>query len=110
MKLDPQFHPDQPEAKLRYFEKELTKRVQYKEKGRSLKHTKTWNFDDINIQDTHTNSDDKFTVLFCEYGQVTINDVLSLNDSDILICTQLGKDYVIKNMYFESGSKIHAFI
>ena len=110
MKLDPQFHPDQSEAKLRYFEEELTKRVQYKEKGRSLKHTETWNFDDINIQATHTNSDDKFTVLFCEHGQVTINDVLSLNESDMLICKHLSKDYVIKNMYFESGSKIHAFI
>ena len=110
MKLDPEFYPDQPEAKLRYLEKELSARVQYKEKGRSLKHTQTWEFNDINIQATHTNSDDKFTVLFCEYGQVTINDVLSLNTSDILICKQLSKDYVIKNMYFESGSKIYAFI
>ena len=40
----------------------------------------------------------------------TSGTTASLNDSDILICTQLGKDYVIKNMYFESGSKIHAFI
>ncbi len=110
MKLDPQFYPDQSEARLRYLEEELTKRVQYKEKGRSLKHTETWNFDDINIQATHTNSEDKFTVLFCEDGQVTINDVISLNQSDILICKQLGKNYVIKNMYFESGSIIHAFI
>ena len=110
MKLDSEFYPDQPEAKLRYLEKELTKRIQYKEKGRSLKLTQIWEFDDINIQATHTNSDDKFTVLFCEYGQVTINDVLSLNTSDILICKQLSKDYVIKNMYFESGSKIYAFI
>ena len=110
MKLDRKMYPDHPETKMRYIEEELTKRVQYKEKGRSLKHTETWTFDDINIQATHTNLEDKFTVLFCEYGQVTINDVLSLGDSDILICTQLGKDYVIKNMYFESGSKIHAFI
>ena len=110
MKLDPQLYPDQSEARLRYLEEELTKRVQYKEKGRVLKHLKTWTFDDINIQDTYTNSDDKFSVLFCEYGQATVNDILSLNDSDMLICKQLGKDYVIKNMYFESGSKIHAFI
>ena len=110
MKLDRKMYPDHPETKMWYIEEELTKRVQYKEKGRSLKHTKTWDFDDINIQETYTNLDDKFTVLFCENGQVTINYVLSLNDSDILICTQLGKDYVIKNMYFESGSKIHAFI
>lgn len=110
MKLDSQFYPDQPEAKLRYLEEELTKRIQYKEKGRSLKHTQTWEFNDINIQATYTNSDDKFSVLFCEYGQVTINDVLSLNESNILLCKQLGKDYVIKNMYFESGSKIYAFV
>ena len=81
MKLDPKIYPDHPETKMRYIEEELTKRVQYKEKGRSLKHTKTWDFDDINIQETYTTLDDKFTVLFCEYGQVTINDVLSLNDS-----------------------------
>jgi len=110
MKLDSQFYPDQPEAKLRYLEEELTKRIQYKEKGRSLKHTQTWEFNDINIQATHTNSDDKFSVLFCEYGQVTINDVLSLNESNILLCIKVGKDYVIKNMYFESGSKIYAFV
>ena len=51
MKLDPKMYPDHPETKMRYIEEELTKRVQYKEKGRSLKHTKTWDFDDINIQD-----------------------------------------------------------
>tara|TARA_B100001996_G_scaffold184695_1_gene141240 strand:- start:972 stop:1304 length:333 start_codon:yes stop_codon:yes gene_type:complete len=110
MKLDPQFFPDQPEAKLRYLEEELTKRVQYKEKGRSLKHSQTWEFNDINIKATYTNSSDKFSVLFCEYGLVNVNDVLSLGSSDILICKQLSKDYVIKNMYFESGSKVYAFI
>ena len=52
MKLDPQLYSDHPETKMRYLEEELTKRVQYKEKGRSLKHTKTWNFDDIKIKDT----------------------------------------------------------
>lgn len=110
MKLDKQFYPDQPEKKLKYFEQELSNRVQYKDSGRVLKHLKTWNFNDINIQDIHTNSNDKFSVLFCEYGQVVINGILSLNDSDILICKQLGKNYEIKNVYFESGSVIHAFI
>ena len=52
MKLDPKMYPDHPETKMRYIEEELTKRVQYKEKGRSLKHTKTWDFFDLqkNIQ------------------------------------------------------------
>ena len=30
----------------------------------------------------------------------TSGTTASLNDSDILICTQLGKDYVIKNIRF----------
>ena len=110
MKLEKQLYPDQPEKKVKYLADELSKRVQYKEKGRVLKHLKTWTFDDVNIQETYINSDDKFSVLFCEYGQATINDILSLNDSDILICKQLGKNYVIKNMYLENGTIIHAFI
>tara|TARA_B100001996_G_scaffold101862_4_gene76413 strand:+ start:316 stop:651 length:336 start_codon:yes stop_codon:yes gene_type:complete len=111
MKIDPRELPSQPEARLRWLAEELTKRVRYKDRYRELlTHTNTYEFNEITPKITHTNSTEKFTVLFCEYGQVTVNEVLTLNGSDILICQHLGKDYNLKNEFLDTGSKIYAFI
>ena len=85
MKIDTREIPSQPEARLRWLAEEVTKRIRYKDKYRELTHSTTYELDEITKKITHTNSSDQFTVLYCEYGQVTINEVLTLNESDILI-------------------------
>lgn len=100
---------DQPEEKIRELEEAITKRIQYREKGRTLKFSQEYIFDDLTLDKSFTNDESKSTILFCEEGAITFNGVRTMTPSDILICSSLGKTY---NMHSEtpSGGKIYAFI
>ena len=56
--------PDQPELKMTTLTEEITKRVQFKEKGKKLTYSTTFEFDDINLDNKYINSTEGFTVLF----------------------------------------------
>ena len=109
MKIDIDSLPDQPELKVKTLAEELTKRVQYKEKGKTLTYSKTFEFDDVNLNNSYVNSTEGFTVLFCESGNVNINEIRTMRASDILICSTLGATYNMRSLN-PSGGKIYAFI
>ena len=109
MKIDIDSLPDQPELKIKTLAKEIIKRVQYKEKGKTLTYSKTFNFDDVNLNTSYINSTEGFTVLFCESGEININEIRTMRESDILICSTLGATYNMRSLN-PSGGKIYAFI
>ena len=53
MKIDIDSLPDQPELKMKNLTEEIIKRVQYKEKGKTLTYSKTFNFDDVNLNNSY---------------------------------------------------------
>ena len=109
MKIDIDSLPDQPELKIKTLAKEIIKRVQYKEKGKTLTYSKTFKFDDVNLDDSYINSTEKFTALFCESGMININEIRTMRAGDILICSTLGATYNMHSLD-PSGGKIYAFI
>ena len=56
MKIDIDSLPDQPELKIKTLAKEIIKRVQYKEKDKTLTYSKTFNFDDVNLNNSYVNA------------------------------------------------------
>ena len=109
MRIDIDSLPDQPELKMKTLAEEITKRVQFKSKGRQLTYSKTFEFDDVNLNNSYVNSTEGFTVLFCESGNVNINEIRTMRESDILICSTLGATYNMRSLD-PSGGKIYAFI
>ena len=109
MKIDIDSLPDQPELKIKTLTEEIIKRVQYKEKGKTLTYSTTFEFDDINLENKHINSTEGFTVLFCESGTIVINEIRTMVRGDILICSTLGATYNMHSLD-PSGGKIYAFI
>ena len=101
--------PDQPELRMKTLIEEITKRVQFKEKGRTLSNTTSYEFDDIKLDHSFVNSNDKFTVLFCEKGSIVVNEIRTMWPGHILICSTLGKNYNMHSLD-PSGGKIYAFI
>ena len=53
MKIEIDSLPDQPELRIKTLTEEVTKRVQYKSKGRTLTYSTTFEFDDVNLNTTH---------------------------------------------------------
>ena len=109
MRIDIDSLPDQPELKMTTLIEELIKRVQFKEKGKTLTYSKTFEFDDVNLNDSYVNSTEGFTVLFCESGMININELRTMRSSDIIICSTLGATYNMHSLD-PSGGKIYAFI
>ena len=109
MKIDIDSLPDQPELKIKTLTEEITKRVQYKEKGKTLTYSTEFNFDDVNLNNSYVNSTEGFTALFCESGNININEIRTMRESDILICSTLGATYNMRSLD-PSGGKIYAFI
>ena len=109
MKIDIDSLPDQPELRITTLAKELTKRIQFKSKGKTLTYSKTFEFDDVNLNNSYVNSTEGFTVLFCESGTININELRTMRKSDILICSTLGATYNMRSLD-PSGGKIYAFI
>ena len=109
MKIDIDSLPDQPELRIKTLTEEVTKRVQYKSKGRTLTYSTTFEFDDVNLNNSYVNSTEKFTVLFCESGDVNINEIRTMREGDIIICSTLGATYNMHSLG-PSGGKIYAFI
>ena len=109
MKIDIGSLPDQPELKMKTLTEEVAKRVQFKEKGKTLTYSTTFEFDDINLENKHINSTEGFTVLFCESGTIVINEIRTMVRGDILICSTLGATYNMHSLN-PSGGKIYAFI
>ena len=48
---------DQPEEKIRELEEAITKRIQYREKGRTLKFSQEYIFDDLTLDKSFTNDE-----------------------------------------------------
>ena len=71
--------------------------------------TKLLEFDDVNLDNKYINSTEGFTVLFCESGEININEIRTMRESDILICSTLGATYNMRSLN-PSGGKIYAFI
>jgi hypothetical protein len=109
MKIDIDSLPDQPELKMKTLAEEITKRVQFKSKGRQLTYSKTFEFDDVNLDNSYINSTEKFTALFCESGEININEIRTMRAGDIIICSTLGATYNMHSLG-PSGGKIYAFI
>jgi len=109
MKIDIDSLPDQPELKMKTLTEEVSKRVQFKEKGKTLTYSETFKFDDINLNGSYVNSTEGFTVLFCESGTININEIRTMRASDIIICSTLGATYNMHSLD-PSGGKIYAFI
>ena len=109
MKIEIDSLPDQPELRIKTLTEEVTKRIQYKSKGRTLTYSTTFEFDDVNLNNSYVNSTEKFTVLFCESGDVNINEIRTMRAGDILICSTLGATYNMHSLD-PSGGKIYAFI
>ena len=109
MKINIDSLPDQPELKIKTLTEEIIKRVQYKEKGKTLTYSKTFEFDDVNLNNSYVNSTEKFTALFCESGEININEIRTMRSGDILICSTLGATYNMHSLD-PSGGKIYAFI
>jgi len=109
MKIDIDSLPDQPELKMKTLAEEITKRVQFKSKGRKLTYSTTFEFDDVNLNNSYVNSTEKFTALFCESGDININEIRTMRASDIIICSTLGATYNMRSLN-PSGGKIYAFI
>ena len=85
------------------------KRVQYKEKGKTLTYSTEFNFDDVNLNNSYVNSTEGFTALFCESGNININEIRTMRAGDIIICSTLGATYNMRSLD-PSGGKIYAFI
>ena len=109
MRIEIDSLPDQPELKMTTLTEELIKRVQFKEKGKTLTYSKTFEFDDVNLNDSYVNSTEGFTVLFCESGMININEIRTMRASDLIICSTLGATYNMRSLD-PSGGKIYAFI
>ena len=109
MKIDIDSLPDQPELKIKTLTEEVTKRVQYKLKGKTLTYSKIFEFDDVNLNSSYINSTEEFTALFCESGAININEIRTMRAGDILICSTLGATYNMHSLD-PSGGKIYAFI
>jgi len=109
MKIDIDSLPDQPELKIKTLTEEIIKRVQYKEKGKTLTYSTEFNFDDVNLNNSYVNSTEGFTALFCESGNININEIRTMRAGDILICSTLGATYNMRSLD-PSGGKIYAFI
>ena len=101
--------PDQPEAKINVLEEYLTKQIQYRTKGRVLKYLTEFEFSNIVYDGEFINSETKETILWCEYGDIVINNVRTMREDNTLICSALGKKYTMKSLN-PSGGKIYAFI
>ena len=109
MRIEIDSLPDQPELRMKTLTEELIKRVQFKEKGKTLTYLKIFEFDDVNLNDSYVNSTEGFTVLFCESGMININEIRTMRSSDIIICSTLGATYDMHSLD-PSGGKIYAFI
>jgi hypothetical protein len=109
MKIDIDSLPDQPELKMKTLIEEITKRVQFKEKGKTLTYSTTFEFDDVNFNNSYVNLSEGFTVLFCESGKININEIRTMRKSDLIICSTLGATYNMRSLD-PSGGKIYAFI
>ena len=109
MKIDIDSLPDQPELKMKTLTEEIIKRVQYKEKGKTLTYSTEFNFDDVNLNNSYVNSTEGFTALFCESGNININEIRTMRAGDIIICSTLGATYNMRSLD-PSGGKIYAFI
>ena len=109
MKIDIDSLPDQPELKIKTLAEELTKKVQFKSKGKTLTYSKTFEFDDVNLNNNYVNSSEAFTVLFCESGEININEIRTMRESDVIICSTLGATYNMRSLD-PSGGKVYAFI
>ena len=109
MKIDIDSLPDQPELKMKTLTEEVTKRVQFKSKGKTLTYSTTFEFDDVNLSNSYVNSTEGFTVLFCESGTININELRTMRKSDLIICSTLGATYNMRSLD-PSGGKIYAFI
>ena len=109
MKIDIDSLPDQPELKIKTLTEEIIKRVQYKEKGKTLTYSTEFNFDDVNLNNSYVNSTEGFTALFCESGNININEIRTMRAGDIIICSTLGATYNMRSLD-PSGGKIYAFI
>ena len=66
-------------------------------------------FSDIVYDGEFINSETKETILWCEYGDIVINNVRTMREDNTLICSALGKKYTMKSLN-SSGGKIYAFI
>ena len=109
MKIDIDSLPDQPELKMKTLTEEVTKRVQFKSKGKTLTYSTTFEFDDVNLSNSYVNSTEGFTVLFCESGTININEIRTMRVGDLIICSTLGATYNMRSLD-PSGGKIYAFI
>ena len=109
MKIDIDSLPDQPELKIKTLTEEIIKRVQYKEKGKTLTYSTEFNFDDVNLNNSYVNSTEGFTALFCESGNININEIRTMRAGDIIICSTLGATYNMRSLD-PSGGKIYDFI
>ena len=101
--------PDQPEAKKKALEKYVSKQIQFRTKGRDLKYLAEFEFSDIVYDGEFINSEKKETILWCEFGDIVINNVRTMREDNTLICSALGKKYTMKSL-LPSGGKIYAFI
>ena len=101
--------PDQPELRIKTLTKEVTKRVQYKKKGKTLSYSTEFEFDDVNLNNSYVNSTKEFTALFCESGTININEIRTMRAGDIIICSTLGATYNMRSLN-PNGGKIYAFI
>jgi hypothetical protein len=109
MKIDIDSLPDQPELRKKTLVEEITKRVQFKKKGKTLTYSEIFEFDDVNLKNSYINSSEEFTALFCESGNININELRTMRSGDILICSTLGATYNMHSLD-PSGGKIYAFI
>jgi len=55
MKIDIDSLPDQPELRITTLAKELTKKIQFKSKGKTLTYSTTFEFDDVNLNNSYVN-------------------------------------------------------